>query len=141
MRVGMSVQVEVAMPPADEQPQGEEDDHRGNGRLGALLQTPRQVALGEEDREAEDHERQRVPEPPPRSEPSGRARGPLSAGGDQRRDGGDVVRIRRVAQSQEGRHEEDDGDRRAVREPRDPVVESEHVPCSSSVAQRFGVLG
>ena len=50
----MRVKVEVAVPPADEQPQREKDDERGDGRLGAVLESLREVALGEEDRDPEE---------------------------------------------------------------------------------------
>ena len=62
---------EVAVAPADEQPDREEDDQRRDGGLGALLDALREVALGEEDREPEDDERHGVAEPPPGAEPGG----------------------------------------------------------------------
>ena len=75
----MSVEVEVPVPPADEQAQREEDDERRDGGLGALLHALGQVALGEEDRDSEDDERDPVADAPPRAELGGRPRDPLAA--------------------------------------------------------------
>ena len=63
MRVG--VEVEVPVTPADEQPDREEDDERRNGGLGALLEPLGEVALGEQDRDAEHDERDPVADAPP----------------------------------------------------------------------------
>ena len=128
--VGVRVQVEVAVPPADEQPDREEDDQRRDGGLGALLQALREELLEEQDREAEEDERERVPEAPERAEPGRCPAGALLPGGDECRDRGDVVGIRRVAQAEQGRDEDHDEDGAAGREDGDRVVEPEHVSYS-----------
>jgi hypothetical protein len=64
----MRVEIEVAVPPADEEPDGEEDDQRRNCGLGPLLEPLGEVALCEQDRRAKEHERQCVPEAPPGAE-------------------------------------------------------------------------
>ena len=70
IRVRMGVEVEVPVAPAHEQADGEEhDEHRDRG-LGALLHALGQVALGEQDRDAEHDERDPVPHAPPRAEPA-----------------------------------------------------------------------
>ena len=66
------------------------------------------------------------PRPQDEAEPRGGARRPLAAGGDERRHGGEVVRVGRVAEAEQDRDADDDEQRGAVREVRDPVVESEH---------------
>ena len=95
--VRMRVQVEVAVSPADEETKREEDDQRGDGGLRALLDPLGKVALGEEDRHAEDDEGDAVPDSPPGTERRGRPGGSLAARGDERRHRRDVVRIGRVA--------------------------------------------
>ena len=84
LAVGLVVRREGAVPPADEQPDGEEDDERRDGGLGALLHPLGQVALGDQDRDAEHDERDRVAGAPPDPEPRGRPSGPLAPGGDER---------------------------------------------------------
>ena len=110
----------------DEQPYGEEDDQRRHGGLRAALDEIGKVRLEEQDRDAEDDERQRVPETPPGAERGRPAAGVLAAGGHQRGHRGEVVGVGRVPQPEQGRDEEDDQDRAAVRERGDVVVESEH---------------
>ena len=135
--VGVRVQVEVAVPPAHEQPDREEDDQRRDGGLRALLQALGQELLEEEDRETEEDERERVPEAPERAEPGRCPAGALLPGGDERGDGGDVVRIRRVTQAEQGRDEDHDEHGAAGGEMGDGVVEPEHVSYSSLSGGRF----
>ena len=98
------------MSPADEQPDGEEDDQRGDRGLGSLLHPLGDVALGEEDRDAEEHERDPVTDPPPGAETRGGAYGPVAAGRDERRHRGEVVRVGGVPEPEQDTHEQDDGD-------------------------------
>src|SRR5439155_654727 len=58
---------------------------------------------------------------------SSRAGGAVAAGRDQRRHGGEVVGVGRVAETQYDRDDDHQRQRRPVREMRDPGVESEHV--------------
>ena len=135
--VRVRVEVEVPVPPADEEADGEEDDERRDGRLGPLLEALGQVALGEQDRDAEEDQRDGVAEAPPGAEPRGRPRRTLAARRDQRRHRGDVVGVGRVPEPEEHRDEEDDDDRRPVGEACDPVVEPEHAPGSPAPPDRF----
>ena len=117
---------EGAVAPADDEPHGEEDDERRNGGLGPTLERVREIAVGEEDRDAEHDERQRVTGAPPRTEARRRTRRALPARRHERRDGGDVIGIRGVPQSEQHRDDDHDGDRSSVGQPCDPVVEPEH---------------
>jgi hypothetical protein len=120
----MAVLVPVAVP--NEQADGEEDDQRRDGRLGAALDEVGEIRVEEQDRDAEDDERERVPEAPPGAERRGAAAGVLAAGGHQRRDRGEVVGVGCVPEAEQRRDEEDDQDRAPVGERGDVVVESEH---------------
>jgi hypothetical protein len=116
-----------AVPPAHEQPHREEHDQRRDGGLRTALDVLGQVALGEQDRDAEGDEGDRVPRAPPQAEASGRGGRALATGRDERRDGSDVVGIGRVPQAEQHGDEQDDRDRRPVRHSRDPVVQPEHL--------------
>ena len=72
-------------------------------------------------------------EAPERAEPGRSPAGALLPRGNERRDGGDVIRVGRMAQAEQHRDEEHDDDGSAVRETCDRVVESEHevVACLS----------
>lgn len=50
--------------PADEQPEGQQDNDDAYGGLGDLLHDLRQVAIEEHQRDAQDHERSAVAEAP-----------------------------------------------------------------------------
>ena len=121
------MQVEEAAAPAHEQPEREQRDHHADARLGGRLHGFRQVGLEDDDRQPEGEEAGRVPEAPGESEASSRAGGPVAAGRDQRRDGGEVVGVGRVAETQYDRDDDHQRQGRPVREVRDPGVESEHV--------------
>jgi hypothetical protein len=88
-RVPLRVPVAVA----DEQAHGEEDDQRRDGRLRAALDDTREIRLEEQDRNAEEDERQRLSESPPHAECGRAPAGVVAAGRHQRRHGGDVVGI------------------------------------------------
>jgi len=126
--MGVRVRVEIAAARADQEPSGEEHDQRCDGGLGTPLQRRRQVPLEEHDRDAEDDQRERVSETPPRTELRGSLRGALAGRRDERRDRRDVVRVGRVAQPEQERDEDHDGDRAAAGEARDAIVETEHGP-------------
>ena len=125
--VRMSVQVEVAVPPADEEPDREEHDQRRHRGLGALLHALRQELLEEQDRQAEQHERERMTEAPEHAEPRRARLDALLARGDERRHGCDVVRVGRVTEPEQCRDEDHDEDGASAREVHDRVVEAEHV--------------
>ena len=110
LRMRMRMEVEVAVPPANQQANGEEDDERGDRGLRSLLDALGDVALGEQDRDAEDDERDRVTGSPPRAEPRRRPGRALAARRDERRHRGDVIRVGRVAEAEKRSDEEDDGD-------------------------------
>ena len=71
----MGVEIEVAVTPTDEESDGEEDDEDGDGGLRALLHPLWEVALGEQDRNAEEDERDAVADPPPCAEARSGSRG------------------------------------------------------------------
>ena len=102
------MEVEVAAAPANQQPDGEEHDQGGNRCLRPLLQALGQVGLEEHDRHPEHDERQRVAETPEDPELGCAAAGSFPPGGDERRDGRDVVGVGRVTQSEQHRNEEND---------------------------------
>src|SRR5262245_56073163 len=112
--------------PADAQQDGEAGDQDADARLGTALDRVGQVRLEEHDREAEGEQAEGVAQAPREAEPRGRAGGPLPCTGDQRRDGGKMVWVGRVAQPEHDCDDHDHGQRGAVGERCDPVVESEH---------------
>ena len=118
--------VEGSVPPPDEKPDCEEHDQRGDRGLGSTLDVLREIALGDEDRDAEDHECHGVPEPPPRAQARGGGGRALASGGDQRRDGRDVVGIGGVPEAEQHGGEQDDTERGSLGQPRHPLVDPEH---------------
>ena len=135
--VGVRVQVEVAVPPADEEPERQEHDQRGDGRLGALLHPLGQELLEEEDRQPEQHERERVAEAPERAEPGCCPAGALLPRGNERGHCRDVVGIRGMTEAEERGDEDHDEDGAPGREIGDRVVETEHGGNSPSFPDRF----
>ena len=128
--------LEPAAPPADEQPDGEADDQEPDGGLRSLLNRLGQIRLEEDDRQAEGEERRRMADSPGEAEPRGEPRRPLAAGGDQRRHGGEVVRVGRMAEAEQDRHADDGEQGGAAREVCDPVVEPEHLYVTFGSARR-----
>ena len=108
MRVRMKV--EVAAAPANQQSDGKEDDQGGNRGLGPLLEALRQVRLEEQDRQPENDECEGMAEAPEDAELGRAAAGSFPAGGDERGDRRDVIRVGRVTQSEQRGNEEDDED-------------------------------
>ena len=106
--VGVRMQVEVAVPPTHKEPERQEHDQRGDGRLGALLHPLRQELLEEEDRQSEEHERERVTESPERPEPGCCPTRALLPRGNERGHCGDVVGIRRMTEAEERSDEDHD---------------------------------
>ena len=70
------VQVEEPAAPADQQPDGKEDDQGGDRCLRPLLEALRQVGLEEHDRQPEDDQRQGVAETPEAPSSGARRRAP-----------------------------------------------------------------
>ena len=139
VRVWMGVHVEVAVLPADEEPDREEHDQRCHGGLGALLHALRQELLEEEDGQAEQHEGERVTEAPEHAQPCGGPAHPLLARGNQGRHGRDVIRVGRMTEAEQGRDEDHDEDGATAREVDDGVVEAEHRGLfAACAAERFG---
>ena len=123
----MSVEPEVAAPPAREQDEREDDDQAADRRLRRVLHRLREVRAVQHHRDAEDKERRRVPEPPGQAEARGMPGRPASTGGDHGRHRRQVIGIAGVPQAEQDRDRDDDEQRRAVRKPGDVVVEAEHV--------------
>src|SRR6187200_147602 len=139
-------QCEGPVVPAHEQAHREEDDQRRDTRLGPTLQHVGKETVGQENRNAEHEQRQRMSRAPPCAETRRRAGRALAAGGDERRDRGDVVRVGRMTKPQQRRDQHDDGERASLRQSCDPVVEPEHhraplvvnMPDSQPDGVRFG---
>jgi hypothetical protein len=123
--VGMGVGMEAASPPAGEEADGEHDDDAPDEELGRTLGPPGDELAEEDDRKPEGDEARGMPEPPPEAEDRRPSRRPLFLRGDERRDGHEVVRIRRVAETEHERHGERHC-RPAAGETRDRFVETEH---------------
>src|SRR5690242_6884123 len=121
------VQVKEAATPADEQPEREQRDYHAYARLGAGLHRLWEVCLEKDDRQAEREQARGMAESPREPQAGCVPCRSVAAGCDQRRDGGEVVRIARMAEAQHDRDDDDERERRAVGEVGDPVVESEHV--------------
>ena len=113
--VRVLVEAKLAAPPAGEQPQREVDDQPRDRRLRATLDASRAApARRADDRQAEHEERQRVPEAPGHAEPRGASGRALAPAGEERRDGDDVVRVGRMPQAEEDRHDGDEPEGHAV---------------------------
>jgi len=135
--MGVRVQVEVAMSPAHEEPQRQEHDQRGHGRLGALLHPLGQELLEEEDRQPEEHEGERVAEAPERPQPGCRPAGALLPRGNERGHCRDVVGVRGMTEPEQRGDEDHDQDGAPGRKMGDRVVETEHGEYSPSFPDRF----
>ena len=128
--VRVRVKVEVPVPPANEQAEREEDDQGGDGCLGALLDALREVALEEEDRDAEDDERERMTEAPEGAELRGRAAARSSRPKPRASSPPRCDRDPSHAAGRAGPRRGSRPDRGAGREICDRVVEPEHRCCS-----------
>ena len=93
--------VEVAASPAQEQPAREEHDQDADERLRGAPERVRQVGVEEHDREAEDGQGRSVAEPPGQAEPTGAAGPVLGLRGDQHRDGGEVIWVGGMPQTEQ----------------------------------------
>src|SRR6266404_4412485 len=113
---------ECAAPPAQQQPQREGHDHEPDRDLRALLDARGEVRLPHHDRYAEEHERRCMPEAPRQPE----SRCAAAAVGDERRHGGEVVGVARMAQAEQHGQREHEQQGGPVREMDEPVVETEH---------------
>ncbi len=123
--VHVGVRVEVAAPPAVQQPHGEDDDHAADRQLGGLLHALRQRVADQHDGQAAGKERERVPAPPGEPEPA-RPRGPVTrVGDDQRGHRRQVIGVGGVAQAEQDGHQQRDDDAAAA-EPGQRVVEPAH---------------
>ena len=123
--VGVCVDVEPAAAPPAEQAYGEGDDRDGDGRLGEVLHRRGQILAEDEDRKPEREEREPVTDAPRQAEPCGGGAGPPVRAGDERRHGGEVIGVGRMAKAEQDPDEQNEPDRGAVRE-RGPVVDAEH---------------
>ena len=103
------MQVEVAVPPPDEEPERQEHDQRGDGRLSALLHPFGQELLEEENRQPEQHERERMTEAPERAEPGCCPTGAFLPRGNERGHCRDVVGIRGMTEAEKRGDEDHDG--------------------------------
>ena len=124
--VPVRVDVEVAAPPAYEQPCCERDDQRADRDLGRPVDGSGQRVAVEHERQPERHQRDRVTEAPCEAEDPGAPRSAARAREDQGRHGREVVGVGRVAQAEQDGDEQRDRNRAAVAEPCDRVVEPEH---------------
>ena len=122
----MDVQVEEPASPADEQPDGQPDDHEADARLRPLPHWLGQERLEEDDGQAEAEQAHRMTEAPGGAELRSGPLAPVMSGCDERRDGSQMVGVARMPQAEDDRHDDHEAERGAVREVRDPVVETEH---------------
>jgi hypothetical protein len=126
LAVAVRVGVEPAAPPAQQEPRREEHDHEPDERLGRPLRGVRQVRVEQHDRQPEQGEGDRVPEPPREPEPPGAAHAAVGLGRDQRGDRGEVIGVGRVAQPEQQRDHEHQAEGLPVRQLGDPRVKAEH---------------
>ncbi len=84
------------------------------------------ATVEEEDRQAEGEQRRRVAKALGKSKLPGAAGGALRSARYERRHGGEVIRVGRVAQPEEDGDGDDDPDRGAARGGGDALVEAEH---------------
>src|SRR3954453_7578796 len=122
----VDLDVEAPEAPPVQQHHCQHHDHQADGRLRVPLQGLGQVRAVEHDREAEHEEAGSVAEAPDEAEPGRASRRALLAGCDERRHRGEVVGIRRVAQPEHERDDDDHEQCRAIGHSGDPVVEAEH---------------
>jgi hypothetical protein len=113
--VNVAMGVEGPPPPLAEHLHRQQDDEDADERLGRAEQRIRQVAAGEDDRYPEHDQRRSVTESPGGAQDAGTTRRPLALRRDEGRNGDEVIRIRRVAKSEQERDREDDDGRAATR--------------------------
>src|SRR5262245_19920585 len=118
--------VEAAAPPAVEEHYREHDDHHPDRGLRIALERLRQVPLVEDDRYAEHEQARAVAEAPDEAEACRAAGGAFLSARDQRRHGGEMIRVRGMAEAEHERDDDHDQQRGAVGHRGDLVVEAEH---------------
>jgi hypothetical protein len=120
------MEAELTAAPAEQEPEREVDDDEPDRALGPVLNCLRKEAVEEDDRKPEGEQRRRVAKAPGEPELAGAGRGALAAARDERRHGGEVIRVARVAEPEQDGDGENDPDGRAAGRGRDSLVETEH---------------
>jgi hypothetical protein len=131
----MSVEAQLTAAPAKEEPEREIDDDESDRGLRDLMKPLRKKAVEQEHRKPEGKQRHRVAEAPGKPELPGTASRALASARNERRDGSEVIRVGRMAQSEKNGDSENDPDRSAVGGCGDFLVEAEH-PITSSLTAR-----
>jgi hypothetical protein len=91
-----------------------------------VLNCLRKEAVEEDDRKPEGEQRRRVAKAPGEPELAGARGRALAAARDERRHGGEVIRVARVAEPEQGGDGENDPERSAAGRVRDSLVDAEH---------------
>ena len=132
--VAVRVDVEVAAPPAHQQPDREADDQQPDRDLRHLLDALGQRVAPEHERQPERQQRQRVAGAPREPEPYGGAPAAARARRGRARDRGEVVGVGRMAQPEQQRDEQGDGEA-ALRAPSSAIRSS-----SPNTGQPFAMV-
>jgi hypothetical protein len=136
--VGVDVDVVKAAAPPDEKLQCQQHNDAPDGDFGNLADDLGQVLVQENERQADEYERGRVAQAP---EEAHRASLPylvsILLGGDEGGDGGEMIRVTRVPETEQQADEQDDpyADL-SVQEPLEPAVYRAHMLLLASALQR-----
>lgn len=103
--MAVGVGVEEATPPAEKQPGAQEHYDTAESNLGGLLDDLGQVAAQEHEREPHEHQGRAVAEAPEKTYDARLPRLVAVLGGDQGRDGSQVVRVRGVPEPEQEAYE------------------------------------
>jgi hypothetical protein len=127
--VAMGMDVEGTVRPPDQQAESEKEDDQTDGYFRASDHPFREILAEKNDRQPEDQQCRRMTEPPGQAKRTGAPCAIPRVRKDERRDGGDVVRIGSVPKTQqEGRCHRHQA---VATQPSHPVVQSKHQLFSS----------
>ena len=131
----MPMRVEISLPPAHQQADGQRDDHHANQRFRSALHELRQDTAEQDDGEAEQEQRDSVAEAPEEPEQAGAPPAAVVVRQDQRGNGGEMVRIGRMPRAEQQR--DDEGEAEAA--PAKSAIQwSRLVTCECALGRRRG---
>lgn len=122
----MRADAQQPAPPPHQKAGRQGDDQRSDERLGSALRRARKRRGEQHDWEPERDERRGVAGAPGEPEPRGAPPARPGLGGDQHRDGREMVRVGGVAQPEQRRHRGGHQEDAGASEAGDPLVEAEH---------------
>jgi hypothetical protein len=126
VRVRVRMEAELTAAPANEEPEGEQDDDETDRALGRVLNPLRKKAVVGTIGSPKANSVAACPAPQAKPELPGTPRRVLASARNQRGHGSEVIRVGRVAQSEQNGDHENDPDRGASRQRGDSLVEAEY---------------